>query len=197
MSVNTPFARSAALSKKSAYARSRIFRFGVWALAAAAALIVWHGIQDSLIAKRENLRTVEGIVVEERSTETSGRSRVRLSTGGTSNVQGTRTLKTVLRIQKRDGTIAEFTASEWFRTPKAGWKGQPIRVQHDSLGYLYEIVLAGEVIRDVETTRRYRKIDNKSNTGLWIFLLLTGIPLTLVGYLLSLRRPAGPPPLPS
>ena len=191
-----PIAYSVASPKKSAYARSRTFRFGVWALAAAAALIAWHGIQDSLIAKRENLRTVEGIVVEERSTETSGRSRVRLSTGGTSNVQGARTLKTVLRIQKRDGTIAEFTASEWFRTPKAGWKGQPIRVQHDSLGYLYEIVVAGEVIRDVETTWRYRKIDNKSNTGLWIFLLMIGIPLTIVGYLLSLRRPTGPPPLP-
>lgn len=121
---------------------------------------------------------------------------MRLSTSGTSNVQGTRTLKTVLRIQKRDGTVAEFTASEWFRTPKAGWKGQPIRVQHDSLGYLYEIVVAGEVIRDVETTWRYRKIDNKSNTGLWIFLLMIGIPLTIVGYLLSFRHPVGPPPLP-
>lgn len=193
--MDMPVAHSAA-PKGSAYARSRTFRFGVWALAAAVGLIVWHGIQDSLIAKREDLRTVEGIVVEERSTETSGRSRVKLSTGGTSNVQGTRTLKTVLRIQKRDGTIAEFTASEWFRTPKTGWEGQPIRVQHDSLGYLYEIVVAAEVIRDVETTWRYRKIDNKSNTGLWIFLLMIGIPLTIVGYLLSLRRPAGPPPLP-
>lgn len=190
-----PVAHSAA-PKKSAYARSRTFRFGVWALAAAVGLIVWHGIQDSLIAKREDLRTVEGIVVEERSTETSGRSRVKLSTGGTSSVQGTRTLKTVLRIQKRDGTIAEFTAAEWFRTPRAGWEGQPIRVQHDSLGYLYEIVVAGEVIRDVETSWKYRKIDNKRNTGLWIFLLLTGIPFTIVGYLLSLR-PVRPPPLPS
>lgn len=192
-----PIANSAAVPKKSAYARSRTFRLGVWALAAAAVLIVWHGIRDSLITKRENLQTVEGIVIEERSSETPGRSRVRLSTGGTSNVQGTRTLKTVLRIQKRDGTIAEFTASEWFRTPKAGWKGQPIRVQHDSMGYLYEIVVAGEVIRDVETTWRYRKIDNKNNTGLWIFLLMIGIPFTSVGYLLSLRRPVGPPPLPS
>ena len=111
-------------------------------------------------------------------------------------VQGNRKLQTVLRIQKRDGAIVEFTASEWFQTPKAGWRGQPIRVQHDSLGYLYEIVVAGEVIRDVETSVRNRKIDNKSNTGLWIFLLLTGIPLTIVGYLLSLQRKVGPPPLP-
>ena len=73
---------------------------------------------------------------------------------------------------------------------------QPIRVQHDSLGYLYEIVVAGEVIRDVETSWKNRKIDNKSNTGLWIFLLVTGLPVTIAGYLLSLRREAGPPPLP-
>lgn len=118
VSVDAPLANSAAAPKKSAYARSRTFRFGVWALAAAAALIVWHAIQDSLIAKRENLRTVEGIVVEHRSTETSGRSRVKLSTGGTNSIQGARTLKTVLRIQKRDRTITEVTASEWFRTPK-------------------------------------------------------------------------------
>ncbi len=195
--MGTPLTNSAAAPKKSAYARSRTFRFGVWALAGAAGLIIWHAIQDSLIAKRESLRTVEGIVVEHRSTETSRRSRVKLSTGGTTSVQGTRALKTVLRIQKHDGTIADFTASEWFRTPRAGWNRQPIRVQHDSLGYLYEIVVAGEVIRDVETSWRNRKIDNKSNTGLWIFLLMTGIPLTIVGYLLSLRRPAGPPPLPS
>jgi hypothetical protein len=68
-------------------------------LAGAVVLIAWHSIQDSLIAKRENLRTVEGI-------------------------------------------------------------------------------------------------DNKSNTGLWIFLLVTGLPVTIVGYLLLLRREAGPPPLP-
>lgn len=194
--MNTPLADSSAGPKKSAYARSRTFRFGVWALAAATGLILWHAIQDSLIAKRENLRTVEGTVVEQRSTETPGRSRVKLSSGGTSSIQGARTLKTLLRIQKRDGTIAEFTASEWFRTPKAGWEGQPIRIQHDSLGYLYEIVVAGEVIRDVETSWRNRKIDNKSKTGLWIFLLMLGIPLTIVGYLLSLRHPTGPPPLP-
>lgn len=194
--MDTPLASSAAAPRKSAYARSRTFRFGVWALAAAAGLIVWHAAQDSLIAKRENLRTVEGTVVEHRSTETSGRSRVKLSSGGTSSLRGTRTLKTVLRIQKRDGTIAEFTASEWFQTPKAGWKGQPIRVQHDSLGYLYEIVVAGEVIRDVETSWKNRKIDNKSKTKLWIFLLMIGIPLTIIGYLLSLRRQVGPPPLP-
>lgn len=194
--MDTLSAHSAATPKSSAYARSRTFRFGVWMLAGAVALIVWHGTKDSLIAKRENLRTVEGTVIEHRSTETSGTSRVKLAKGGTQTIQGSRKLKTVLRIQKREGAIAEFTASEWFRTPKAGWENQPIRVQHDSLGYLYEIVVAGEVIRDVETTLRYRKIDNKSNTGLWIFLLLTGLPLTIVGYLLSLPHKTGPPPLP-
>jgi hypothetical protein len=165
-------------------------------LAGAGALIAWHAIKDSLIAKRENLRTVEGTVVEHRSTETSGKSRVKLAKGGTQSIQGSRQLQTVLRIQKPDGVIVEFTASEWFPTPKAGWKNQPIRIQHDSLGYLYEIVVAGEVIRDVETSWKNRKIDNKSNTGLWIFLLVTGLPLTIVGYLLSLRQKTGPPPLP-
>jgi hypothetical protein len=165
-------------------------------LAGAVAIIAWHAIKDSLIAKRENLRTVEGTVVEHRSSETSGNSRVKLAKGGTQRIQGSRQLKTVLRIQKRDGSIVEFTASEWFPTPRAGWKNQPIRVQHDSLGYLYEIVVAGEVIRDVETSWKNRKIDNKSNTGLWIFLLVTGVPLTILGYLLSLRGNAGPPSLP-
>jgi hypothetical protein len=165
-------------------------------LAGAVALIAWHAIKDSLIAHRENLKTVEGTVVEHRSTETSGKSRVKLARGGTQSIQGTRQLKTMLRIQKGDGTVAEFTASEWFPTPKRGWEGQPIRIQHDSLGYLYEIVVAGEVIRDVETSWKNRKIDNKSGTGLWIFLLVTGLPLTIVGYLLSLRSKVGPPPLP-
>lgn len=81
-------------------------------------------------------------------------------------------------------------------TPKRGWEGQPIRIQHDSLGYLYEIVVEGEVIRDVETSWKNRKIDNKSGTGLWIFLLVTGLPVTIIGYLLSLRHRAVPPPLP-
>ena len=93
-------------------------------LAGAVALIAWHAIQDSLIAKRENLRTVEGTVVEHRSSETSGNTRVR-TRGGMRTVQGNRKLQTVLRIQKRDGAIVEFTASEWFQTPKAGWRGQP------------------------------------------------------------------------
>lgn len=155
--METPPASLAAI-KKSAYARSRTFRLGVGMLAGAAALIAWHAVRDSLIAKRENLRTVEGTVVEHRSSETSGTSRVKLAKDGTQSIQGSRQLKTVLRIQKRDGAIVEFTASEWFPTPKAGWERQPIRVQHDSLGYLYEIVVAGEVIRDVETSWRNRKI---------------------------------------
>lgn len=87
-------------------------------LAGAVGLIAWHAIQDSLIAKRENLRTVEGTVVEHQASETSGTSRVKLAKGGTQSIQGNRKLKTVLRIQKRDGTIAEFSASEWFPTPK-------------------------------------------------------------------------------
>ena len=41
-------------------------------LAGAVAVIAWHAIKDSLIAKRENLRTVEGTVVEHRSIETPG-----------------------------------------------------------------------------------------------------------------------------
>jgi hypothetical protein len=183
-------AASSAIPKRLAYARSRTFKVGVWMLAGAAALIAWHAIRDSLVAKRENLRTVEGIVVEHRSSESSGTSRVKLAKGGTQSIQGDRKLKTVLRIQKRDGNIVEFNASEWFPTPKAGWKNQPIHVQHDSLGYLYEIVVAGEMIRDVQTSWKNRAIDNKKNTGLWIFLLVTGIPVTIVGYFLSLRREA-------
>jgi hypothetical protein len=187
------------LPKTSAYSRSRTFRIGVWALAGAAGLIAWQGIKDGLIAGDEKLFTVEGTVVEQHSTEATGVNRVRMPTGGSNRIQGERKLKTYLQIQKRDGAIAKFSASEWFRTPKAGWEGQLIRVQHDAGGNLYEIEVAGEVVRDVETTRKYRKIDHKKSQPLMVFLIVTGVPLTLVGYLLSLlgrRRPAPiPPPL--
>jgi hypothetical protein len=185
------------LPKTSAYSRSRTFRLGVWALAAAAALIAWHAIKDGMVAGNERLFTEEGTVVEHRSTETRGENRVRLRTGGTNTIQGQRQLKTYLRIKKRDGTIAEFSAPEWFPTPKAGWEGQRIRVQHDSLGNLYEIVVAGEVVRDAETTRKYRRIDNKKSDPLMVFLIVAGVPLTLIGYVTSRKGKQTPPPLPS
>jgi hypothetical protein len=171
------------LPKTSSYSRSRTFRFGVWALAGAAVLIAWHAIKDGMVAGNERLVTEEGIVVEHRSTESRGDNRVRLRTGGTNRIQGERQLKTYLRIKKRDGTIAEFSAPEWFPTPKAGWEGQPIRIQHDSSGNLYEIVVAGEVVRDAETTRKYRRIDNKKSDPLMVFLIGVGAALTLIGFL--------------
>ena len=187
---------STPLPKSSAYSRSRTFRLGVWALAGAAVLIAWHAIRDGMVAGNEKLFTTEGTVVEHRSTETSSDNRVRLRSGGTNRMQSQRELKTYLRIQKRDGTIADFTAEEWFPTPQRGWQGQPIRVQHDSRGNLYEIVVAGEVVRDVATTRKYRRIDNKKSQPLMVFLIVLGVPLTLFGYLTSRLRRQAPPPLP-
>lgn len=165
----------------------------------AAILILWAAVKDASTAKRENLYTIDGTVVEQRSTETAGGSRVRLGTGGTARIQGERKLHTALRIRKSDGTIANFSADEWFPTPKTGWEGQPIRVQHDARGNLYEIAVAGEVVRDVETTLKYRKIDNKKKEPLMVFLIVIGVPLTIVGYLLHFftrPRPTQPPPLP-
>ena len=150
-----------------------------------------------MLAGNEKLFTEEGIVVEHRSTEAQGENRVRLRSGGTNRVQGERQLKTYLRIKKRDGTLAEFSAPEWFPTPRAGWEGQPIRLQHDSFGNLYEIVVADEVVRDAETTRKYRRIDNKKNDPLMVILIVVGVPLTLIGYLASRVRRQTPPPLPS
>ena len=185
--------------KNSAYARSRTFRLGVWALAWAVGLILWHAVKDGLVAKKESLRTVEGTVVEHRSTETAGGGRARLGTGGTARIQGQRQQHTALRIRQGDGTVADFSADEWFPTPKAGWEGQPIRVQHDARGNLYEITVAGEVIRDVATSQKYREIDNKKQQPLMVFLIVVGVPLTVIGYVIHLvtrSRPTAPPPLP-
>ncbi len=145
-------------------------------------------------AGKGKLSTVEGTVLEQRATETPGGTVVRMKGGGTNRIQGTRKLTTHLRIQKPDGTVTEFTEPDWFRTPKAGWKGQPIRVQHDAFNNLYEIEVAGEVIRDVATTRKNRKIDSKKNDPLMVFLIVTGVPLTAIGYLLSLRGRKQPQP---
>jgi hypothetical protein len=187
------------LEKKNAYARSRLFRFGVWALAGAAVLILWHAIKDGMIAGNERLHTIEGIVTEHRSTETSGTNRVRLSTGGTNRIQGDRILHTSLKVRRSNGVIASFSADEWFPTPKAGWEGQPIEVRYDDNNNIYGIKVAGEVIRDPETSRKNRKIDNKTATPLMVFLLVLGVPLTLIGYVMHLStrsHAGGPPPLP-
>ena len=185
--------------KKSAYARSRLFRFGVWALGGAVVIILWHAIKDGMIAGNERLHTIEGIVVEHRATETSGTNRVRLRTGGMNTIQGERNLHTSLKVRQTNGVIASFSADEWFPTPKAGWEGQPIAVQYDDNNNIYGIKVAGELIRDPETSRKNRKIDNKKATPLMVFLIVLGVPLTLIGYIMHLStrsRGAGPPPVP-
>ena len=62
-----------ASAKTSAYARSRIFRWGVWMLALAAVLIAWNAIKGARVAKAENLRTIEGSVIEYRTGTASQR----------------------------------------------------------------------------------------------------------------------------
>jgi len=184
--------------KQSAYARSRLFRWGVWMLAAALAIIVWHGIRDSMIAKKETLFTLHGEVLEERSWEVGGNTKVRLGTGGSSRIQGQPTQRSYLKVRSKEGLVKEFEQDEWYPTPKVGWLNQPIRMQYDSLGRIYEIEVAGELIRSAEKTVAYRKIDNKKNQQLMVFLIVFGTPMVLIGWLLSLRppKPAGPPPIP-
>jgi hypothetical protein len=185
--------------KNSAYARSRLFRFGVWALGGAVIIILWHAIKDGMIAGNDRLHTIEGIVAEHRATETSGTNRVRLRTGGTNTIQGERNLHTSLKVRQTNGVIASFSADEWFPTPKAGWEGQPIQVQYDDNNNIYGIKVAGELIRDPETSRKNRKIDNKKATPLMVFLIMLGVPLTVVGYIMHIStrsRGTGPPPLP-
>ena len=184
--------------KSSVYARSRCFRWGVWALGAALVLIIWGAIKDSMIADKAKLFTLNGVVLEERSTETGGGTRVRLGTGGTARMQGDRKQKMYLKVKSKEGLVKEFTESEWYQTPKAGWVNQPIRMQYDSLGRIYEIEVAGELIRSAETTVKYRKIDNKKSIQLIVFLIVTGTPMVIIGWLISLRKPMAPapPPLP-
>jgi hypothetical protein len=62
--------------KTSAYSRSATFRLGVWALAGAGALILWHGFWDTLEDRSVKLVTDEGIVLEHRSTETREDKRI-------------------------------------------------------------------------------------------------------------------------
>jgi hypothetical protein len=167
-------------------------------------LILWGAVKDSMIAKKENLYVLDGVVLDHRTSESGGNSRVRLKTGGSANIQGQPTQKTYLKVQSKEGLIKEFNQDEWYRTPKAGWIGQAIRVQYDSLGNLYEVVVAGELIRDASTTVKYRKIDNRKNMQFIVFLIVVGVPMTLIGFLLSLRRPnppttppsGSPPPIP-
>lgn len=194
--MSTPPVLPPPLKKPSAYARSRLFRWGVWALAWALGVIIWGAIKDSLIAKKETLFTLNGVVLEQRSTETGGGSRVRLGTGGTARIQGERMQKTYLKVRSNEGLVKEFTESGWYQTPKAGWVYQPIRMQYDSLGRIYEIEVAGEVIRSAETTVKYRKIDNKKSMQLVVFLIVVGVPMAVIGWLLSLRGKSPPPPPP-
>jgi hypothetical protein len=197
--VVAPSGGSFSGKKKSAYAQSRVFRIGVWALAGAAVIIFWHAIKDGMISGNERLHTIEGFVVEHRSTEASGTNRVRLSTGGTNKIQGERRLHTSLKVRQKNDVIASFSADEWFPTPKTGWEGQPIQVQSDDNNNIYGIKVAGEVIRDPETSRKNRKIENKKATPLMVFLVVLGAPLTLIGYFMHLStrsRPVRPPPLP-
>lgn len=192
-------ANGSSREKNSAYARSRLFRFGVWALAGAVVVILWHAVKDGMIAGHERLHTIDGIVAEHRSTETTGTHKVRLRTGGTNRIQGERILRTSLKVRQTNGAIASFSADEWFPTPKAGWEGQPIQVQYDDNNNIYGIKVAGEVIRDPETSRKNRKIDNSKATPLMVFLIVLGLPLTVTGYVLHLAtrpRAVGPPPLP-
>lgn len=163
-------------------------------LAGALMLIVWHGIKDSMIASKAKLFTLDGVVLEERSWEVGGNSRVRLGTGGTARIQGQPTQRSYLKVRSKEGLVKEFEQDEWYPTPKAGWVNQPIRVQYDSLGNLYEIEVAGELIRSADKTVEYRKIDNKKTQPLMVFLIVFGTPMLVIGWLLSLRQPIAPIP---
>jgi hypothetical protein len=163
-------------------------------LAGALALIVWHGIKDSMIASKEKLFTLAGVVLEERSWEVGGNSRVRLSTGGSARIQGQPTQRSFLKVRSKEGLVKEFEQDEWYPTPKVGWVNQPVRLQYDSLDNLYEIEVAGELIRSAEKTVQYRKIDNKKNQQIMVFLIVFGTPMVVIGWLLSLRQPKAPAP---
>jgi hypothetical protein len=187
--MNTPPPIPSSQKKASAYSRSRLFRWGLWMLAGAVGLMVWHGIKDSMISKKETLFTLSGVVLEERSWEAGGNTSIRLRTGGSARVQDQPTQKSYLKVRSDEGVVKEFEQDQWYPTPKAGWVNQPIRLQYDSLDNIYEIEVAGEMIRSTDTTQKYRKIDNKKNQSLMVFLIVFGTPMVLVGWLLSLRKP--------
>ena len=128
--------------------------WGVWMLAAAVVLFVWSGFKQTWVVNAGDLKTVEGTVVDYKSQQTSQRypgggsgRRFRGSTGAIN----------ILRIQLPGGAITEFSSHTWVRPPRNGWqRGQPIRVRHDGLRDLYEVVVAGETLQDVASTQRLR-----------------------------------------
>ncbi len=183
-------------TRTSAYARSRLFRWGAWMLAGALGLIVWQGVQDMSISGKDKLFTLTGEVLEERMWEAGGNFKVRLGTGGSARIQGQPTQRSYLKVRSKDGMVKEFEQDEWYPTPKAGWLKQPLRMQYDSHGNIYEIEVAGEMIRSAENTVKYRKIDSKKTQPFMVFLIVCGAPMMLAGWVLSLAKGgrSAPPP---
>lgn|GEM_PF-3052664 len=186
--------------KTSAYARSRLFRWGVWILIVAAVLIAWNAIKTASVAKVENLQTLEGTVVDYRTGTTSQPYGVRSG----KRYRGSARPLNVLRIETSDGRITEFSSSDWIRPPKFGWRrGVPISVKYSVGRDLYEVVVAGEVLQDVATTQQKRRAAGQTTRTFAALLLVIGVLAVAIGFLMSLQGetkpplpPATPPPLP-
>jgi hypothetical protein len=142
------------------------------------------------------LKTLEGIVIEYRTESAPPRYGVKSGT----RYRGSAQPRNVLRIQPRDGEVTEFISTDWIRPPKFGWrKGQLVRVKYDGRRDLYEVVVGDEILQDVATTQQKRKESGRSAQTFAVLLLVVGLPLTVVGYLLSLSskdKPGTTPPLP-
>ena len=170
-----------------------MFWWGVCLLVLAALLTGWASIKGATTATPGDLQTVEGTLIEYARGTTSRQHGARLG----KRHRGSSRPANLLRIQKPDGALAEFSSRDWITPPKLGWhKGQPIRVKHDSRGMLYEVVVGNETLRNVATTMQQREAERGDIDRIAAFSLAIGAALTLAGYFGSRQRKGGPPLLP-
>lgn len=195
-------AGSIGAAPRSIYARSRLFRWGSWLLLLSAVLFVWSGVKQASVAQRGELQTVAGTVVDYKSQRTTQRY---MGGGSGRRFRGDTGSINILRLRKPDGTITEFSSRTWIRPPRRGWiAGQPIRVQHDQLRDLYEVIVAGETLQDLAATQLLRRKESKGPQPFAVLFLVLGLPMVALGFVLTrigsapsaTFHPIPPPPLP-
>jgi hypothetical protein len=100
----------------------------------------------------------------------------------------TKRIAGILRIKKKDGTTAEFAAWQPLSPPKSGWqKGQSVRIKHDTVRMLREVIVAGEVLQPLADKLEPNKYPNITQT-IAFSLLVVSVSLMIVAYLRSDRE---------
>jgi hypothetical protein len=177
-----------------AYVRSHLFWWGIGLLAIAAVLMGWNAIRDTTATTTSDLQTIEGKLIDYSG---GGKTSTRYAGKPGKRHRGSGRRANILRIEKPDGTIAEFSSRDWIAPPKSGWRsGQPVRVRYDSRGNLYEVVVGNETLRDVTMTMQRREEERADIDRIAVFLLVIGGTLMLIAYFTSGRGKTARAPSP-